>query len=73
MGLVSSIYRLAPPAGYLSKDEAERRLRIRMRRLVSRYGEAEVVRRLRLAEVPQAMELARAWMVLTAMAEGRRP
>jgi hypothetical protein len=67
MGEISSIYRLAPPEGYVSKDASETRLRLRMRRLVNQFGQDEVIRRLRMAHVDADQEILRAWLVLSAM------
>lgn len=69
--MVSSIYRLSPPEhGYASKEEQERRLKLKVRRLVAEWGVETVVRMIRKHEVhtPED-ENRKAWLVLTAYAE----
>jgi hypothetical protein len=67
VGLVSSIYRMAPVAGGRSKRETERAVEGTLRRLVTVHGEAEVMRRLRTADVPREYETTRALLIVRAM------
>ena len=72
MALVSSVYGLAPSEGYVSKDEAERRLKAKVRRLVEAHGQEEVLRRIRSWPVAKDDEAMKAWLVLTVYATERR-
>lgn len=62
----------APPQNLVSappSDElARQRLQRKIWRLTKELGSAEVIRRLRVAEVPEDMKVARALMILDAMA-----
>ena len=71
--LVSPIYRQIPSPTYQpNPDEAERRLRAAMRRLIARYGAAEVIRRIRAHPVKANEKGTQGWLVLTADAEQNR-
>ena len=73
MPLTSAIYRMAPSDSYISKDEAELRLRAKVRRLVEEHGQAEVLRRIRAwPEAGREVEERKAWLVLTVYAAERR-
>lgn len=71
-GLVSSLYWQAPSDDFPDREEGERRLKMKMQRLVTEFGEEEVVRRLRAAVIPNDQEYMRAWMVLSAYAAAKR-
>ena len=64
MSLVSSLYRLAPSDGAISKEEAARRLKLILQRLVRQYGEEEVRRRVRDVRLSSDEEATRAWILL---------
>lgn len=71
--LVSPIYRQIPRPSYQSNpDEAERRLRVAMRRLIAAYGAEEVIRRIRAYPVKADQKGTQGWLVLTAEAERNR-
>ena len=73
MALVSSIYGLAPSDEYFTREEEERRLKAKCRRLVEQYGQAEVLRRIRAWPVRREDEALKAWVVLAVYAvESRR-
>ena len=72
MALTSAIYRMAPSEGYVSPDEAERRLKAKVRRLVDQYGQDEVLRRIRTWPTTKENEARKAWLVLTVYASERR-
>ena len=73
MPLTSSIYRMAPSDSYITKDEAELRLRAKVRRLVEQHGQAEVLRRIRSWPAEgREVEERKAWLVLTVYAAERR-
>lgn len=65
--LVSSLYRWIPPEGF-NRDEADRRLKVKLRRLITEFGEEAVVNKIRNANVSKDMELMKAWLVLTTYA-----
>ena len=66
---VSGLYRLAPSDAWPSREEGERRLRVKMRRLVTEGGVEGVVDRIRASRL--GTEADRAWLVLTAYAEDK--
>lgn len=71
--LVSPIYRQIPsPSYHPNPDEAERRLRVAMRRLIALYGADEVIRRIRAYPVKAREKGTQGWLVLTADAERNR-
>ena len=73
MALISALYRMAPSDSYISSDEAERRLKVKVRRLVEQYGETEVLRRIRAwPAAGREVEERKAWLVLTVYAAERR-
>ena len=72
MALVSSIYRLAPSAPSWDRDEAERRLKVTLRRLVGVYGVEGVVNRIRAYPCRAEEEITKAWLVLSAWEESKR-
>ena len=72
MALVSSLYRMTASDAYPNKDEAERRLKILIQRLVSQHGQAEVLRRIQEYPVPKDMETMKSWIVLTVWASRDR-
>ena len=73
MALVSMLYRMTPSDGYITKDEAELRLRAKIRRLVEQHGQAEVLRRIRAwPAAGREVEERKAWLVLTVYAAERR-
>ena len=74
MSLTSAIYRMAPSEGYVSKDEGERRLKAKIRRLVAEHGQERVLERIRRWPCgSKGDELLKAWLVLTVYAtEARR-
>ena len=45
MALVSMLYRMTPSDGYITKDEAELRLRAKIRRLVEQHGQDITLKR----------------------------
>lgn len=67
-GLVSSLYRLAPPDAYPTDWERERRLKVAVQRLVTAHGQPTVVQRVREYPVREEQEGMRGWIVLTAWA-----
>lgn len=72
MALVSSLYRLIPSEAWPNKDEAERRLKVLVQRLVSTYGQAEVIRRIQDYPVTKEQEGMRSWIMLTVWASKDR-
>ena len=72
MSLVSGLYRLAPADSYPSREEADRRWKVAVKRLVRERGREAVVARLRVADIPADQEVTRAWLVLEAMAAPER-
>ena len=73
MALVSNLYSMAPVDGYISREEAERRLKAKVRRLVEQHGQAEVLRRIRAwPAAAREVEERKAWLVLTVYAAERR-
>ena len=73
MALVSALYRMAPSDSYISSDEAELRLKAKLRRLVEQYGQAEVLRRIRAwPTAGREVEERKASLVLTVYAAERR-
>lgn len=69
MALVSSIYQLAPTDAYVSTQETERRLKVKIRRLVGQLGQAIVLARIRAWPASRDEEALKAWLVLTVYAE----
>lgn len=67
-GLVSSLYRLVPSDSAMSREESERRLKVKLRRLVAQYGESDVIKRIRMYPVSKNLEATKAWVLLTAFA-----
>jgi hypothetical protein len=67
MALVSALYRLAPSEGAISKEEAARRLKLILHRLVTQHGAEEVRRRVRTAVLESHEEATRAWILLHLM------
>jgi len=72
MGLVSGIYRMAPPEGTLTPTESAQRLTRILQRLVNLFGEAETLRRIREAPVPRNDEALKSWIMLTAFGMERQ-
>ena len=72
MGLVSSIYRMAPSDTWLSAAESKDRLGRILQRLVNTHGEAEVLRRVRVAPVSQADAALKPWIMLTVFGMDRQ-
>ena len=68
MGLVSSVYGLAPSAFYVvSRDEVESRVRGKMKRLVDVFGQEEVVHRIRAYRTDGIVDgFLKAWLVMKA-------
>lgn len=65
--LVSSLYQLMKPEGQsVSKERGDERLTQTMQRLVTQFGRAEVVKRIRAATVREDQKLYQSWLVLTA-------
>ena len=67
-GLVSPLYRLAPSESSISREESERRLKVKLQRLVAQYGEIDVLQRIRAYPVPKDLEATKAWVLLCAFA-----
>lgn len=72
MPLVSRIYRQASTESWISREESERRLRLKIQRLVNDLGRDEVVTRIRAHPVNQDQAVVKAWLVLSAEASGER-
>lgn len=63
---------MAPSEGGVDQREAERRLKVRMARLVREYGQEAVVNRIAAHRVPRELEAVKNWLVLTAWAASDR-
>ena len=73
MALISALYAMAPSDQYISREEAELRLKAKVRRLVEQHWQAEVLRRIRGWPAPaREVEERKAWLVLTVYAAERR-
>ena len=67
MGLVSSIYRMAPGAGFYDRDEAVRLCRVRLKRIVAVIGPDEASRKIRAWPPRDEDERARVtWLAMEA-------